>query len=67
MRRSAPRTKPASALCPTLAVSIARDLLHCRMGVDAIAFLSMITSSIVQKYQLQEADFDIMGTRPPKQ
>jgi hypothetical protein len=22
------------------------------------------TSSIVQKYQLQEADFDIMGTRP---
>ena len=24
------------------------------------------TSSIVQKYHLQEADFDIMGTRPPK-
>lgn len=22
------------------------------------------TSSVVQKYQLQEADFDIMGTRP---
>ena len=23
-----------------------------------------ITSSVVQKYQLQEADFEIMGTRP---
>ena len=25
------------------------------------------TSSIVQKYQLQEADFDIMGNRPKQQ
>jgi hypothetical protein len=24
------------------------------------------SSSVVQKYHLQEADFDIMGTRPPK-
>jgi len=25
------------------------------------------SSNIVQKYHLQEADFDIMGNRPPKQ
>ena len=33
---------------------------------DAAACLRALsdTSSIVQKYQLQEADFDIMGNRP---
>jgi hypothetical protein len=35
-------------------------------GHDACQRALAETSSIVQKYQLQEADFDIVG-RPPKQ
>ena len=38
-----------------------------RAAHDACMRALADTSSIVQKYHLQEADFDIMGTRPPKQ
>jgi hypothetical protein len=37
-----------------------------RAAHDACMRALADTSSIVQKYHLQEADFDIMGNRPPK-
>ena len=35
-----------------------------RAAHEACVRALAMTSSVVQKYQLQEADFDIMGTRP---
>ncbi len=35
-----------------------------RAGHDACQRALAATASIVQKYQIQEADFDILGTRP---
>ena len=35
-----------------------------RAGHDACQRALAATASVVQKYQIQEADFDILGTRP---
>jgi hypothetical protein len=35
-----------------------------RAGHEACQRALAATASIVQKYQIQEADFDILGTRP---
>lgn len=38
-----------------------------RAAHDACMRALADSSNIVQKYHLQEADFDVMGNRPPKQ
>jgi hypothetical protein len=45
----------------------ALDEAEKRAAHDACMRALAESSNIVQKYHLQEADFDIMGNRPPKQ
>ena len=57
---------PAAMSAPVLA----QDMQLCLAASDRVkdgetlASALSDTSSIVQKYQLQEADFDVMGNRP---
>ena len=45
---------------------VALDEAEKRAAHDACMRALADTSSVVQKYHLQEADFDIMGNRPKK-
>jgi len=45
----------------------ALDEAEKRAAHDACMRALADSSNIVQKYHLQEADFDVMGNRPPKQ